>query len=198
MKLLVDPSLPNHVKLRKFAVLAGVSGVQALGHVISLWSVVILQAESGDLVNWSNDDVSLACNWSGDAKKLVDALVSSKFLDRVRGKLFVHEWLEHQGDLIRKRQDWKKRQRKARNVTRDIRVTVTQNGDGHASPSPTVPSPTLPYIGRDALRAETPDRDSPNPSRSKAPCRNCGGDGKVAVGADNGTVLLGPCNVCQR
>jgi len=91
--------------------------------------------------------------------KLVKALVEAGFLEKDGNDYVIHQWLEHQGDIVKKRHEWKERQRRHRdkkdNVTRDER-------DGHASPIPSYSSPSLSLEEGSAPPTSEPDPDSGN------------------------------------
>jgi hypothetical protein len=42
------------------------------------------------------EDIAIAAGWSGEAEKLVDVLVSTRFLDGAEGSYCLHGWQEHQ------------------------------------------------------------------------------------------------------
>jgi hypothetical protein len=74
----------------------------AVGMVHLLWWWVLDNAMEGE-IRQPNGAVARAVEWDGDARELVDALISSGWLDREEGYLRVHDWLERAGPIVEKR-----------------------------------------------------------------------------------------------
>ena len=139
---MVDPAFPSHRKLRKLAGILKISPAAALGHVVSLWCRVMLESPSGDTKGWDERDISAASMWDGDAKVFADALGACLLIDR-RGR--VHQWVEHQGDIIEKRQQWKKRQQDRRGKSSVTPSSVTRDStECLRPPFPSLPIPSVP------------------------------------------------------
>jgi hypothetical protein len=144
MKLMVDPNFPSHRKVRKFAVALKIDHYKGMGHLIALWCEVLKQAETGELVGWDEIDLSVAAGWSGNPKELATALREIGLLERRGSKYLVHDWLEHQGDIVEKRKQWKERQRRARG-SRVCHDGVTRDGSvSHAYVHESLPILPLP------------------------------------------------------
>lgn len=78
---------------------------QAVGHVVSLWCFTERNAwRDGDLEKWGELGISRAARWSGAPGLLIKALSEAGFLDG----FIVHEWTEHQSQLIYDRERWQK------------------------------------------------------------------------------------------
>jgi len=57
-----------------------------------------MDCPEGVLVGWDEDDIADACEWGGDPKELVDALIESHWLEKDSdGEYILHDWCEHQG-----------------------------------------------------------------------------------------------------
>jgi hypothetical protein len=73
-------------------------------YIVDLWSYCAQFARHGDLSDLDALDIAIGSGWEGDAEVFVDALVRCEFLDRDERGLYVHDWHEHQGALIEKRE----------------------------------------------------------------------------------------------
>jgi len=69
----------------------GIKRVQAIGHLTALWHAVMEQQEDGNLEDWTEDMISEAAMWEGDANLFLVSLQARRFLD---GKV-VHDWLDY-------------------------------------------------------------------------------------------------------
>lgn len=101
-------SLPSHRKTRKLARLLGLKvpgGIpQAIGHLTMLWLWSVDNAIDGDLSGIEPEDISDAAGWMKNPEILVDALVSSGFLD---SDMYIHDWDDYAGKLATKRESTK-------------------------------------------------------------------------------------------
>lgn len=164
MKVMIDPALPDHRKIRALARSLKIHPMQALGHVVALWCRVMKESPTGVIRGWSNDDIADACKWTGDAARLVSALrlTSIRFIERAE----IHDWIEEQGDKVAEREAARKRKAEERErkrlerlaaeeeikksrvtgegVTRDIPSRVT-TGDVTPLSRPPVPFPSVPF-----------------------------------------------------
>lgn len=70
-----------HPKVRRLATLLEIELSQAIGHLHCLWWWVLDYAPDGDLGQFQNEEIAAACEWSGDAHRLVEALAACRFLD---------------------------------------------------------------------------------------------------------------------
>jgi len=110
-----------------------------LGYLLHGWCDTMLQAELGVLQGYTEGEVTLAFGYKGNPTRFIDAMTDAGFLEKKDDAFIIHEWPEHQGDILDKRAQWRERKRNQRE--RDKGVTR----DGHAShPLPSLPSPSLP------------------------------------------------------
>ncbi len=151
MKVMTDPQMPDHWKVKRLAEILyhrrksmrSVAWAASVGHLQALWCRVMARRESGELRGWPGKEVANAGLWPGDWRTFVKALTKLNLIELDEsGNYRIHDWLEHQGDVIAKREadrkrmaDWRARQKQ--DVTCDKR-------DGHNRPSPSLPSPSLP------------------------------------------------------
>jgi hypothetical protein len=118
---------PRHPKVYDLVQALGLpvrQRVLAVGYLELLWHFTAEFAPQGDVGRFSDDRLESAMDWSGKPGKLIEALVQSRWLDRVpeggaRGistdthqevvtdsgptRLVVHDWHEHADDSVRKR-----------------------------------------------------------------------------------------------
>lgn len=111
----------------------GVSDVQAVGHLQSLWHFVLEHAwRDSDLSKWGDDGIEGAARWRGEPGAMVKALRDSGFLDGA----IVHGWAERAGKLVRDRFYNEERRQK----TVETNVDAVKRRKAVA----TLPYPTLP------------------------------------------------------
>ena len=102
-----DQSLANHPKLILLARALGISKVEALGHLHLLWYWVLEYADDGELKYL--DLIPDACEWGGEHKIFLDALIQYGFIDTTFDpennytEYHVHDWLDYSGALYEKR-----------------------------------------------------------------------------------------------
>jgi len=130
----VDCAVTRHPKLVKFARSIGVSRHEGLGILVDLWTWAVDYTDNGDLSKYTSDDLAAALNIQSEAAlithDLLDALEASGFIDIDDGKLTLHDWDLHQGQLMAQREANKERQRRYRERKRN--VTRTKH-DGNAA-----------------------------------------------------------------
>ena len=139
MKVMIDPYLPRHRKVHRLARNLRVGVPTALGYLLHGWCDTMLQAEAGVLQGYTQGEVTLAFGYKGDSTRFVEAMTDAGFLEKNGDDFIIHEWPEHQGDILDKRAQWRERKRKQRERDKDV------TRDGHAGHSlPSLPSPSLP------------------------------------------------------
>lgn len=109
----LDSSLPNHRKLKKFARMLDVSKAEALGRLALVWIWAAEYAPDGVIPPaFDALDVADAAEFPGSPDGFVEALVEAGFLEYAdNGGLLVHDWQAYSGKLIANRA--KARERKA-------------------------------------------------------------------------------------
>lgn len=96
----VFADLPGHKKIGKLRDALGLKNrYEAVGLVVCIWSWAAVHAPSGDLTGVSAQDLADAAGWRKSAKKLMEALTASGFVDRDGEALRLHDWDGHQGML---------------------------------------------------------------------------------------------------
>ncbi len=118
----VAGSIVRHPKTRRFAVALGVERVQAIGHVVSLWTWAAEYFQDGNLIDCTPEEIADGADWHGDPMLFVTSLQASGFADG----LVLHDWHVYQGALIEKRERDRERARMVRERFKDSRATVAR------------------------------------------------------------------------
>jgi hypothetical protein len=101
--------LRNHPKTKRLARQLGISIAAAIGHLHLFWWWAMDYADNGDLSNFNPEDLADAAGWDGDAQAFVEAMITCGpgetfgFIDKVDGKLHIHDWEEYIGKVINRR-----------------------------------------------------------------------------------------------
>ena len=100
--LRVDQGLCRHRKTIRAAKLLGVDRPLVVGFLIGLWSWAQDNVDITGYLSLENDEIAFIVGWSGDADKLVDALISCGgdgvgFIEIRGGKRYLHDWASFQG-----------------------------------------------------------------------------------------------------
>ena len=141
----------RHPKTKKLARLLGVSLPAAVGHLHFLLWWALDFAQDGVLDKYDAEDIADAMQWEGDADALVEALLSSGYIDDTDDSLVVHDWHDYAGKLLERRAKDRARKRAATEASdspQDFRRN--SNGtdeEGEETPSAsfvTVPNSTIP------------------------------------------------------
>ncbi len=94
----------GHTKMKRLCRNLGIELWQAIGLLDSIWMLTAREAPRGDLGKLSNEDIALAIEYRGDETKMIEALVSSGWLDRDPiERLVIHDWHEHAEDTVHRR-----------------------------------------------------------------------------------------------
>jgi hypothetical protein len=126
-------TLREHPKTAKAAKLLGVSIAETVGYLMFTWWWALDYAQDGDLTDYE-EDIEIAIGWQGDPGAFVEALANcgfgkgAGFLERVDGKLTIHDWHDYAGKLVERRKMDAKRKRAAREAARE---DIPQPSAGH-------------------------------------------------------------------
>jgi len=135
---------------------------EAIGLLQMLWWWALDFAPEGCLGAYTPADVADAVEWDADAERLVEALVSCRWLDRdADGALHIHDWDEYAGRLIDRRRQNAERKRKARAST-PPRATNASGGRPPDATSDESQRPALPDHTGAAAAAPVPDPTGPD------------------------------------
>lgn len=92
----------THPKMRDLCARLDCSRPHALGMLILLWDFTRDFAPQGNIGKHPDGSIARACDWTGDASKFVDALVSSGWVDRHPDhRLLIHDWHDHAERWVR-------------------------------------------------------------------------------------------------
>jgi hypothetical protein len=159
----VHQALLTHRKTLRLARLLKMDKFAVVGRLVALWLWSLDNAPSGNLFNDDIDLLADVMGWESDISTLVDALISSGFIDIDEdGQFSIHDWQDYAGRLIDKREQNAEKQRRwrethktntlpANNSTQndthlpynsDVTVTLP-SCDGATVPNRTVPNPTI-------------------------------------------------------
>ena len=124
-------SLPTNRKLLRFKALLNLKTPQAVGHLCILWLWALDNAPDGELGNLPARELAQVCQWNERrAGELLDALITSGFLDRDGDSLRIHDWESYGGKYQEKREKAKQRMRQYRersaNVTHPDQIREDQ------------------------------------------------------------------------
>lgn len=120
----------RHPKTKKLARLLGVSLPAAVGHLHYLWWWALDFAQDGLLDKYDAEDIADALQWDGDANQLVEALISSGYIDDTEDGLVVHDWAEYAGKLLERRAKDRARKRAAAEAA-GVPESVRRSSDGN-------------------------------------------------------------------
>lgn len=77
---------------------------QIVGLLEALWQFAATDAPLGDIGKFSNEEIAMAVEWQGDPDELIEALVSTEWLDLSdRHRLVIHHWHEHVPNYLKQR-----------------------------------------------------------------------------------------------
>jgi hypothetical protein len=87
-------TLPDHPKTYELARLLKVSTVQAIGHLICLFTWTARFRPDGEHKKTQNT-VATASRWEGDQAIYIDALLKSGYLEEEGASYRVHDWSQY-------------------------------------------------------------------------------------------------------
>lgn len=86
----------RHPKTLDLADRLDISRPHAIGILEVLWDFAADNAPRGDIGKWSDGAIARGCDWPGDARAFVAALVESRWLDRCpQHRLVIHHLADH-------------------------------------------------------------------------------------------------------
>jgi hypothetical protein len=94
----------EHPKLLALQAALELSRFEAVGLLECLWHFTANYAPSADVGRWPNLSIAQFIGWNDDPDKLVDALVTTGWLDKHKThRLVVHDWHDHADETVIKR-----------------------------------------------------------------------------------------------
>jgi hypothetical protein len=74
------------------------------GLLRAVWDLAAENATRGDIGRMSNQQIAIGIGWKGDADRLIQSLVNTRWLDvHPLHRLVIHDWKEHCEDWVKKR-----------------------------------------------------------------------------------------------
>lgn len=165
MRILVDPAIFYSEKLKVLADALGISKDSAACRLMQLWGWAVNFREDGNLSGLTPQELATASGWSDNPNKFVETLCTLGWINS--DDFTIHDWLEHQGALIRKRKQSRELMRKHRQLANHVITTVVPTVTTTvrpALPCPSVPCPSLPLQLKSKETSPAPPR-----RRVKAP-----------------------------
>lgn len=162
-------TMPRHKKTVRLARELKLSRREAVGLMCDLWCWALDNADKdGTLTDVDAEDIADAMDYprkQGD--KLVDALITCGYMDRVNGALVLHDWYDYAGKLSEKRETDKKRKAAARaNKLGKNSEGFPQDVQRTSSGNPLVTVPNHIYT---STTLHSVDVSPPTPSKVKKP-----------------------------
>lgn len=94
---------PEHPKTAALAKALGVDLLTAVGVLECLWHFSAKYARRGDIGRFTDEAIARGIYWKGNPKRLIDALVACRWLDKDRAhRLLVHHWKDHADEAVKK------------------------------------------------------------------------------------------------
>ncbi len=108
-----------HIKFESLLCQLNLKRWQAVGLLESIWLFAQHHAQDGDLSRFPSPVICSWIGWSDGPETLIDALVSSGWLDRNGEKLSIHDWKDHCPN-------WLKASQQKRNISETPSETPSQ------------------------------------------------------------------------
>jgi hypothetical protein len=94
----------GHTKMKRLCRRLNVPLWQAVRLLESIWLLTGREVPRGDIGKLTDEDIALAIDYRGDESELIEALVSSGWIDRdATDRLIVHDWHVHADDAVHMR-----------------------------------------------------------------------------------------------
>lgn len=94
----------SHTKMKRLCRRLDIPTWQGVGLLESLWHITGRECPQGDIGKLSDEDIALAIDYRGDESKMLEALISSGWIDRNSTfRLVIHDWFDHADDAVHMR-----------------------------------------------------------------------------------------------
>ncbi len=111
--------LYRHPKVKRLARATGASVPALIGHLHLLWWWALDYAQTGELTDYTSEDIADAALWEDDPAAFTEAVTNAGFLDRDDGRTYLHDWNDYAGKLLERRASDRERKRKSVGVPTD-------------------------------------------------------------------------------
>lgn len=171
----VHQELREHKKLYACAELLKISRVEMLGTIVTLWLWALDNVPDGSLSGISRQTIARVCDWNvKKADVLVNALISTGWLDQNGDTLVIHDWTEYVGKLMERRRKDRERKKKSTSVPPTSAGTPQESHGSSAEipvlqyPNSTVPIPNHNYSAPNTADGMPPPQEEPAPFDGRA------------------------------
>jgi hypothetical protein len=134
----------THPKFRSLMRCLELPQYAVVGLLESVWTLAAQFADDGDLSRFSAQEIADYAGYEGDAENLVNALVSSRWLDGCIGALAVHDWLDHCPHYVHDRRRKRSPKQPVPGNSRNVQEIPTHSDP--TQPNPTMSNPTKPNL----------------------------------------------------
>ncbi len=91
----------SHTKMKRLCRKLNIPLWQGVGLMETLWHLTSKQAVRGDIGKLSNEDIAMGLDYREDEDNLIDAMLSSGWLDSSQEhRLLIHDWPDHADDAV--------------------------------------------------------------------------------------------------
>jgi hypothetical protein len=158
----------THPKFRSLMRCLELPQYAVVGLLESVWTLAAQFADDGDLSRFSAQEIADYAGYEGDAETLVNALVSSRWLDGCIGALAVHDWLDHCPHYVHDRRRKRSPKQTVPGNSRNVQEIPTHSDP--TQPNPTMPNQTKPNLSSapDVTEKYKPTNKNKPTSKSKA------------------------------
>jgi hypothetical protein len=91
----------SHIKFELLGSILGLSRWETVGILETLWQFCQFHAYDGDLSKFGPHMIAAWFGWKSEPLRLIDALVASKWIDRIDDRLIVHDWNDHAPNWVK-------------------------------------------------------------------------------------------------
>lgn len=152
-------TLREHKKMFACADALGLSRIEMIGTLVSLWLWALDNAQDGSLEGVSDKTIARVCDFpERKAGKLMEALHKHGWIDQIGDHYVIHDWYDYAGKLMERREKDRKRKNNSKSKPQDFRGSSSGkpeevHGKSHATvPNHTVPNHTVPGMKHDTTQ----------------------------------------------
>lgn len=116
-------TLPDHPKVIDLAELLRLDKDAVVGKLVRLWTWALGSREDGRLRRRDLQTLADVMRWKGKAQRLADALVEVRLLDPAEDGWVIHDWDEHVGIYLERKEAQKAYAKRKNALYGDLRLT---------------------------------------------------------------------------
>lgn len=154
-------TLREHKKMFACADALGLSRIEMVGTLVSLWLWALDNAQDGSLEGVSDKTIARVCYFpEKKAGKLMEALHKHGWLDLDGDHYVIHDWNDYAGKLMERRKKDRERKNNSKSSPREFRRNSAGNpADAPRNSSATVPYHTVPNSTVPDTKSDTTQKD---------------------------------------